>query len=128
MTLSLPMLARAFVVSILCMLAATGAQAGEADAVGVKVTKTGERVYRFEVTVRHGDKGWEHYANKWDVVAPDGKVLGTRELLHPHDHEQPFTRSLSGVRVPAGIGAVTIRAHDLVHKYGGKERQVDLPQ
>ncbi|MDP6707429.1 MAG: hypothetical protein QF893_13880 [Alphaproteobacteria bacterium] len=128
MTLPLSALSRALAVSILSMLVVAGAQAGEADVVAVKVTKNGERIYRFDVTVRHGDKGWEHYANKWDVVAPDGKVLGTRELLHPHDHEQPFTRSLSGVRVPAGIGAVTIRAHDLVHKYGGKERQVDLPQ
>ena len=37
--------------------------------------------------------GWEHYANKWDVVGPDDTILGTRVLLHPHVNEQPFTRS-----------------------------------
>ena len=27
------------------------------------------------MTVRHADTGWDHYADKWDVVAPDGAVL-----------------------------------------------------
>lgn len=61
------------------------------------------------------------------MVAPDGTVLGTRVLLHPHEDEQPFTRSLSGVSVPAGIDRVTLQAHDLVHGYGGAETQVTLP-
>jgi len=61
------------------------------------------------------------------VVAPDGKVLATRSLAHPHVNEQPFTRSLSGVKIPKGIKVVTIRAYDLVHKFGGKTMQVKLP-
>lgn len=101
--------------------------AGEADVVAVEVRSQGGGEYAFSVTVRHADAGWKHYANKWDVLAPDGSVLGTRELLHPHEDEQPFTRSLSGVRVPAGIETVTVRAHDSVHGYGGVERQVRLP-
>ena len=101
------------------------AAAGEADVVGVKAHGGG--AYGFDVTVRHGDTGWKHYANKWDVLAPDGKVLGTRVLFHPHEAEQPFTRSISGVRVPAGIKRVTLRAHDSVHGYGGKTVTVDLP-
>jgi hypothetical protein len=28
------------------------------------------------------------------VLAPDGTVLGRRELLQPHETEQPFTREL----------------------------------
>jgi hypothetical protein len=102
--------------------------ATEADIVNVRVTQTSPGVYRFTVAVVHDDIGWKHYANKWDVVAPDGTVLGTRELLHPHVHEQPFTRSLSGVKIPDGIGRVTLRAHDFVHGYGGKEKMVDLPR
>ncbi len=95
------------------------ALAGEADVVGVSAVQTGAGIWRFDVTVQHADAGWDHYANAWDVVAPDGAVLGTRRLLHPHDLEQPFTRSLSGVAVPPAVTAVDIRAHDSVHEFGG---------
>ena len=44
-----------------------------------------------------------------------------------HVEEQPFTRSLSGVKIPDGITKVTVRAHDLVHEYGGKVVTVTLP-
>jgi len=101
--------------------------AGEADVVDVEVTKQGDHTYRFDVTVRHADEGWEHYADRWDVVGPDGAVLGARELLHPHVNEQPFTRSLTGVAIPADIAEVTIRAHDSVHGLGGAERTVAVP-
>jgi hypothetical protein len=102
--------------------------AGEADVVDVEVKRTGENIYYFSVTVRHSDEGWDHYANKWDVVALDGTVLGTRILHHPHVNEQPFTRSLSGVKIPETIESVTIRAHDSVHDYGGKTVTVELPR
>lgn len=102
--------------------------AGKADVVEVKVRKTGNGIYAFDVTVRHADAGWSHYADKWDILAPDGRVLGSRVLLHPHDDEQPFTRSLDDVRIPAGIGEVTVRAHDKKHGYGGKALKVKLPQ
>ena len=101
--------------------------AGEADVVAVEVKRTGENTYYFSVTVSHSDTGWDHYANKWDVVAPDGTVLGTRILHHPHVNEQPFTRSLSGVKIPETNESVTIRAHDSVHDYGGKTVTVKLP-
>ena len=112
---------------VLIALCPANAGAGEADVVGVTVRAQGDGRYSFNVAVRHGDDGWQHYADKWDVVAPDGTVLGTRVLLHPHENEQPFTRSLSGVSVPAGVDRVTLRAHDLVHGYGGTEMQVMLP-
>ena len=95
--------------------------AGEADVTDVEIVKESNGSYRFNVTVSHQDTGWDHYADKWDVVAPDGTILGTRTLLHPHVEEQPFTRSLSGVKIPDDISEVTIRAHDSVHGYGGKE-------
>ena len=102
-------------------------QAGEADVVKVDAKKAGNSTYHFNVTVSHADTGWDHYANKWDVLALDGTVLGTRTLHHPHVDEQPFTRSLSGVVIPARVKTVTVRAHDSVHKYGGKVISVDLP-
>ena len=102
--------------------------AGEADVVNVQVRKSGNSTYSFSVTVRHQDTGWKHYCNKWDVVGSDGKLYGTRVLHHPHENEQPFTRSMSGVKIPQHIKSVTIRAHDLVHKYGGKVMTVNLPR
>ena len=103
------------------------AVAGEADIVKVTVSRQGDS-YRFDVTVAHADERWQHYADGWDVVAPDGQIIATRVLYHPHVNEQPFTRSLSGVVIDSGINSVTIRAHDLVHGYGGKEMQVKLPK
>jgi len=102
--------------------------AGEADVVNVKVRKSGEGAYSFSVTVRHQDTGWKHYCNKWEVVGSDGKVYGTRVLFHPHENEQPFTRSLLGVKIPTRVKTVTVRAHDLVHKYGGREVTIEIPR
>lgn len=99
--------------------------AGEADVTGVSVECYPQ--CNFRVTLRHADEGWEHYANRWDVVTPQGKVIGTRVLYHPHVHEQPFTRSLSNVEIPPGITEVIIRASDSVHKQGGKEMRVKIP-
>lgn len=91
--------------------------------------------WTFHVTVRHPDSGWEDYADGWDVVLPDGTVLKsgaddvfTRLLLHPHETEQPFTRSQSGLVIPDGVTQVTVRAHDLVDGFGGAEVVVDLTQ
>jgi hypothetical protein len=113
---------------IVLMLAAGGAQAGEADVVDVQVSRSGDGTWRFDVTVSHADTGWDHYADAFEVVAPDGTVLATRTLLHPHVDEQPFTRSLSGVKVPDGTGEVTVRAHDKIDGYGGAEMTVTLPE
>lgn len=104
------------------------AVAGEADVVDASARLTGERTYSFSVTVRHDDTGWEHYADRWQVLAPDSTVLGERVLLHPHETEQPFTRSLSGVVIPEGIDEVIIRAGDSVHDFGGAELRIRLPE
>jgi hypothetical protein len=46
--------------------------------------------------VRHEDVGWQHYADRWEVLASGGEVLATRVLAHPHVDEQPFVRNLGG--------------------------------
>jgi len=99
---------------------------GEADVVRVKAQPGGDGTWSFSVTVRHDDDGWEHYADRWEVLGPEGKVIGTRVLAHPHVGEQPFTRSLSGVEIPGSVVEVLIRARDTVHGYGGKEAAVRL--
>lgn len=99
--------------------------AGEAKIIDVKVINN-QGSYRFDVTLEHGDTGWDHYADGWEVLTPDGGVLGKRVLAHPHVNEQPFTRSLSGVRIPQGIRSVMIRAHDSIHGYSSETFEVDL--
>lgn len=119
-----------FVLMLLVLAVLAGirpAFAGEADVVAVEVIETAERVYTFHVTVVHQDTGWDHYADRWDVVAPDGSVLGSRVLMHPHVDEQPFRRSLSGVEIPEGITEVELRAHDSQHGLGGTGMSVVLP-
>lgn len=105
---------------------ASPARAGESDV--TKVQRRAERAgtYNFAVTLRHADVGWDHYANRWEVLSMDGKVLAARTLLHLHVNEQPFTCSLGSVAVPVGATRVHIRSHDSVHKYGGADLVVDL--
>jgi len=107
---------------------ATNAYAGEADVVDVKISQSSSGSYSFDVAVKHADTGWKHYADAWEVLDKNGNILGKRVLAHPHVNEQPFTRGLSGVKILAGIKTVTIRAHDSVHKYGGKEMIVKVPR
>jgi hypothetical protein len=82
--------------------------------------------YRVSATVQHADTGWDHYANRWDVLDPEGNVIGVRELAHPHENEQPFTRSLT-LDIPAGTQFITLRANDSVHGLGGLTFKLDLP-
>jgi hypothetical protein len=116
-----------YIIFICLPLMYTSAFAGQADIIKVEIRQIGGDTYNFDVTVRHADEGWEHFANKWEVTAPDGTILGTRILAHPHVEEQPFTRSLSGVKIPENIAEVTVRAHDLVHGYGDKTLTVRVP-
>ena len=119
------MLRLAFAVPV--ALLATAAAAGQADVVGAEARKDGS-AWTFSATVRHADEGWEHYADAWRVVGPDGTVYGTRELLHPHVNEQPFTRSLSGVSIPEDVDRVTVEARDSVHGWGGSTVEIALPR
>ena len=108
-------------------LIALTASADNPQVVKVKVDCPFEQHCNFSVTLRHADTGWDHYANRWEVVSPDGKVLATRTLWHPHVEEQPFTRSLDKVLVPVEFKRVIVRAHDSVHGYGPKGFEVTLP-
>ena len=78
--------------------------------------------------VFHNDEGWNHYANIWQVVdSATGEVLGERILAHPHDTEQPFTRSLTGFAIPGSVREVRIRSRCNLHDYGGREITVKIP-
>lgn len=111
----------------------TNEQTADADVLFVEARLAEDGSWTFSVTVEHEDKGWEDYADGWDVVLPDGSAIKpdpespfTRLLLHPHENEQPFTRSQRGIEIPTGVETVTVRAHDLVDGFGGQEVAVDL--
>ena len=103
------------------------ASAGEADVVDVSVTALGDGRFRIDASVAHADTGWDHYADRWDVYDEAGNLLGTRELAHPHENEQPFTRSTT-VTIPDGVERIEVRAHDSVHGGGGEAFTADVPR
>jgi len=106
----------------------SGLMAANADEVQiVKVKAENQRSsWVFHVTLKHGDTGWDHYADAWRVVTEDGKELGTRTLYHPHVDEQPFTRSLGDVEIPTDASVVYVEAHDKVHGWSKQRYKVKI--
>ncbi len=102
------------------------ARAGEADVLKATARPSGGGTWTVSATIRHADAGWDHYADGFEVLAPDGTSLGVRVLYHPHVNEQPFTRSLTGVVIPEDVDRIVVRAKDSVHGHGGAEATVVL--
>ncbi len=100
---------------------------GCADVVAVEIAAEPDVGFRFDVTVRSPDTGWDKYADRWEVHTLDGATLATRELTHPHVDEQPFTRSLSGVEIPRDTEQVVVVARDSVEGFCGSTMTVDIP-
>lgn len=101
--------------------------AGEAIVLKVRVSEATSSGFRnFEVTVKHADEGWAHYADLFQVLLPNGRSLQDRVLAHPHVEEQPFERGARRVKIPAGVTEVLVRARDTVHGMGPEVR-VPLP-
>jgi len=101
--------------------------AGEVTIVDATVKKTAQKTYHFSVTLKHADAGWDHYANQWQILTPEHQVLGTRTLFHPHVDEQPFTRSLGGIKVPDNVSTIIIQAGDTVHGISPQTYTLKLP-
>jgi hypothetical protein len=108
-------------------LLGTPAMAGEADVIAVRVRPAGSDRFDFDVTIRSRDTGWSRYADRFEVLDPQGRLLGQRELLHPHEDEQPFTRDLHGLRIAPGIRSVRVRAHMKGVGHDGATIEVALP-
>lgn len=120
------MINKYYIISLFAAAISTPLIAGKAEVVDAQATTT-NGTWTFDVTVRHDDTGWDHYADGWYVLTEDGAELGYRKLHHPHVTEQPFTRSLSGVQIPDNINIVFIRAHDSVHGDGDLYK-LELPK
>ena len=101
------------------------AHANEVSIVSVS-SSCSDEICSFDVTLEHEDTGWDHYADYWQVIDEHGTVLGKRVLHHPHVNEQPFTRSLGGIKIPKNVKTVWIEAHDSVHGLSGNRHKVEL--
>lgn len=113
-------------ITIICLLCLTGlARAGDVEIKQVVLQQAGSS-WTARVTLEHADTGWDHYADGWRVVSPDGEVLGYRKLFHPHVNEQPFTRSLSDINIPGKFNEVIVEAHDKVHGWSPDRVRINL--
>lgn len=124
-----PLFKRYLILRISGLLLLGGLWAGSAFASPVEVVqvafvKSGGS-WNVSVTLRHADTGWNHYADLWVVESLQGKELGRRVLVHPHENEQPFTRQTM-VTLPAGTKKVRVRAGDNVNGINSKIVVVDL--
>ena len=117
---------RALILTIAATLTLT-AQAGDAAITEVTIKPAGDGMYQVSVTLLHADTGWDHYANRWDVLDEAGNLLGSRELLHPHVNEQPFTRSLR-LAIPDSVKTITIVAADSVHGDNKETVSAEVPR
>lgn len=82
--------------------------------------------WHFEVTISSPYDSPAQYADAWRVLAPDGTELGLRILTHDHASEQPFTRSQSGIQIPADVERVTVEGRDLLNGWGGATLEMQL--
>lgn len=104
--------------ALLALAGGASAADSKADVVAVRAGAAGEE-FQFTVTVASPDTGCRQYADWWEVVSGEGRLLYRRILFHSHGDEQPFTRS--GGPVPVGPDTVVwVRAHMNPGGYGGK--------
>ncbi|MGI8575126.1 MAG: hypothetical protein ACR2MA_07225 [Egibacteraceae bacterium] len=109
---------------------ATGSPTGEQrfpEVVDATLEPAVDGAYDLEVTISSPYDSQERYADGWRVLDQQGDVLGTHELLHPHQNEQPFTRSQTGLGLPAGTEQIVVEGRDSVNGYGGATVTVAVP-
>jgi len=112
--------------ALLTLVVLNTADADDVQILAADFRSSGSNHWSVSVTLKHGDTGWDHYADNWRVVDSEGNILGDRVLHHPHVGEQPFTRGLGNVMVPEGITNIYVEAHDKVHGWTPNRLTVDL--
>jgi len=105
--------------------ASTTKRNGDTQVLKASFTRSGD-AWNVDVTLKHPDSGWDHYADMWRLVTEDGEVVTERVLAHPHEDEQPFTRGLYGVKIPEDINILIVEARDTVHGWSDDRVRVDL--
>lgn len=96
------------------------------DVIGVEAVRDGD-AWTFSVTISSPYDSPARYADAWRITGPSGAVYGERILGHDHASEQPFTRSQSGIMIPADVAVVTVQGRDLENGWGGGTLDYTLP-
>ena len=99
--------------------------ANDVEIIKVVLTKRAG-TWQADVTLKHEDTGWKHYADGWRLVDSNGDEIGKRTLYHPHVNEQPFTRSLTGFYLAKEMKTIFVEAHDLKHGWSADKVEIDL--
>lgn len=102
------------------------ALANQVEIINVSMRAIHDKAWYVSVTLKHDDQGWDHFADQWRLVDDSGKVFAKRVLFHPHEEEQPFTRSLTNVKLPKGVKVFYVEAHDSVHGWSPQRVKVDM--
>jgi hypothetical protein len=97
------------------------------DVLSARVRTSGSDVFDFDVTVSSPYDSPTRYADAFRARDKTGTVFGERILLHDHASEQPFTRDMYTVKIPASVKTVILEARDKAFGYGGKIVEVKLP-
>jgi hypothetical protein len=97
------------------------------DVLAVEITAASDGTYTLNVTMSSPYDTPERYADGWRALTPDGTVLGEKALTHDHASEQPFTRTQTGVEIPAGVTTIVVEGRDTANGYGGKTVEVQVP-
>jgi hypothetical protein len=110
-----------FLVSVIIFFACSGknAQSYE-EKILAKVTNVDvlgeEGGYNITVEISSPDKGCEQYADWWEIITEDGKLIYRRIIENPHPDEQPF--ETSGAVDIKSTAVVIVRTHMSKGGYG----------
>lgn len=96
------------------------------DVLAAEATRADDGSWTFTVTLSSPYDSPERYADAWRVRSAEGEEFGVRILTHDHADEQPFTRSQSGIEIPADVSSVIVEGRDQVSGWGGATVEVRL--
>lgn len=127
---------RAVLLALFMLAASFAAVAGEADVIAVAVERDPgtEDVFNFRVTILSNDIDENYRAEAFEILAPDGRVLGRQEVTYTQGEqpftqgEQPFTREIENLKIPLGIDRVTVRVFHKPRGYDGQAVTIRLPR
>jgi hypothetical protein len=105
----LPLLIPATLMAVTLAQPTNAAEQRYPDVVAVKVHARAPVRFDFDVTISSPYDTPQRYADAFRITGKDGKVYGERILWHDHADEQPFTRDLYGVAIPAAGPPIRLR-------------------
>jgi hypothetical protein len=105
----------------------TAAEQRFPEIVAVEASQADDGTFDFAVTISSPYDSPDRYADGWRILGENDEVYGEMTLGHDHASEQPFTRTQTGVEIPADVDTVEVEGHDTDNGYGGRRVTVELP-